>query len=574
MNGTVTIYCKNNSRPYRVSAGANLRTIYAVCKIERAATSDEQSPKPPTAGELLARPLCAKVNNRVQSLLFKCYEDADIEFLYYDDMSGARTYLRTLFLVLSKVVNEHFPDNHINLEHPVSGGYYCTFAKPVIISPQLAEILTFKMNSVIKVSRPVYSFTVRIDDAVDTLKEHGLRDTALLLQSAGPNYATYCQLDDYVDYFYGCLAPSTDYINIFALQAYNDGLLLRVPQQTDPSKLCPAVPQPKLFDAYKRHLELQKAIGINYVGDLNMEIQKGNAGDIVRICEAMQEKHIAKIAEHIAERYRSFGTKIVLISGPSSSGKTTFCKRLQIQLYTNLLNPVGISLDDYYLNRIDTPEDEEGKPDYESLYAIDLPYFKSDLQRLLSGREVELPVFNFETGEREFTGKKIRLGANSVLVLEGIHGLNPELTDCIPPENLFKIYVSALTTISLDRHNYIPTSDNRLIRRIVRDYQFRGYSAKETIAMWQNVRKGEEKWIFPYQENADETFNSAMIYELAALRRYAEPILAKVLERDEEYAEAYRLLRFLRFFNYIPEGELPKASLLREFLGNGDSDFL
>jgi len=308
-------------------------------------------------------------------------------------------------------------------------------------------------------------------------------------------------------------------------------------------------------------------LGVNNVGDLNAVIKQGGAAELIMVCEAMQEKHIARIASNIAEKYRAGGARIVLISGPSSSGKTTFCKRLQIQLKTNLLFPLGISLDDYYLNREDTPLDEEGNYDFESLYAIDLPYFKSDLQKLTAGEEIELPEFNFETGKREYHGKKIRLKDNSVIVLEGIHGLNPELTDTLAPEQLFKVYVSALTTISLDGHNYIPTTDNRMLRRIVRDYQFRGYSAKQTISMWKSVRRGEDKWIFPYQENADETFNSAMIYELAALRRFAEPILSEVPETDVEHAEAYRLLKFLRYFKHISASELPGASLLREFLG-------
>jgi uridine kinase len=283
----------------------------------------------------------------------------------------------------------------------------------------------------------------------------------------------------------------------------------------------------------------------------------------------MQEKHIAQIAYNISESYKNNGTRIVLISGPSSSGKTTFCKRLQIQLITNLLHPSGISLDDYYLDREKTPLDENGKYDFESLYAIDLPYFKKDLLRLLDGEEVLQPSFNFETGKREYRGQKLKMKGNSILILEGIHGLNPELTDYVPEEYLYKVYVSALTTISLDGHNWIPTTDNRLLRRIVRDYQFRGYSAKQTISMWKSVRKGEEKWIFPYQENADDTFNSAMIYELAALRRYAEPVLNEVFENEDEYTEAYRLLRFLKYFNYIQEEELPGTSLLREFLGGG-----
>jgi uridine kinase len=334
-------------------------------------------------------------------------------------------------------------------------------------------------------------------------------------------------------------------------------------------ELNPVILQTKMFDEYKRFFEIQRTVGLNYVGDLNRAISTGRTSEVIMVSEAIQEKRIARIAEKIAARYNHGGVRIVLIAGPSSSGKTTFCKRLQIQLITNLLNPLGISLDDYYVDREDTPRDENGRYDFESLYAIDLPCFKQDLQRLIAGEEIELPSYNFNTGHREYKGNKLKLQDNSVLLLEGIHGLNPELTNTIPPERIFRVYVSALTTILLDGHNRIPTTDNRLLRRIVRDYQFRGYSAKQTISMWPSVRRGEEKWIFPYQENADEMFNSAMLYEFAALRHYAEPILSEVTENEEEHSEAYRLLRFLKYFNFIYENELPGTSLLREFLGGG-----
>ncbi|MDR1813766.1 MAG: nucleoside kinase [Tannerella sp.] len=549
---TIKIYCKNNRTYHEVPIGSDLSEIHRII-----------------SKKLKRRILCARVNNQVKGLTFRCWEPKDIEFLDYTDLSGSRTYLRTLCFILFKVVHDMFPDKQLNLEHPISKGYYCTFTDSTQLKKDVIEKIKNNMRYIIYKDIPFILKTLRTDDAVELFRERNMNDKALLLRTAGMSYASYYELDGYVDYFYGCLTPSAGYIRCFDLIPYASGMLLCVPQIENPNKLYPVVPQNKMFEAYKRYLELQKVIKINNVGDLNVEIQKGNAGKVVTVCEAMQEKHIAKIAEHIAERYNSCGTNIVLISGPSSSGKTTFCKRLQIQLITNLLTPVGISLDDYYLNRADTPLDENGEYDFESLYAIDLPYFKSDLKKLLAGMEVELPVFNFETGERECTGKKIRLRSNSVLVMEGIHALNPELTDSIPSENLFKIYVSALTTISLDGHNYIPTTDNRLLRRIVRDYQFRGYSAKQTISMWKSVRRGEDKWIFPYQENADDTFNSAMIYELASLRRLAEPILNEVLETDEEYAEAYRLLRFLRFFNHIPENEIPTTSLLCEFLGGG-----
>ena len=341
-----------------------------------------------------------------------------------------------------------------------------------------------------------------------------------------------------------------------------------MPRLDKPDEIEPIIKQDKMFNAYKEHLTLQRTVGLNNVGDLNIAIQKGMAQEIVLVSEAMQEKQVAKIAEEIASRYHD-GVRIVLISGPSSSGKTTFCKRLEVQLITNLIHPIGISLDDYFLNREDTPLDENGEYDFESLYALDLPYLNQDIKKLLAGEEIDLPSFNFETGKRIYKGRRLRMYDNSILIMEGIHGLNPELTSFIDDHYKYRIYVSVLTTISLDNHNWIPTTDNRLLRRIIRDYRFRGYSAEQTIQRWPSVRAGEDKWIFPFQENADAMFNSAMLYELAALRKYAEPILSEVMENSPANAEAYRLLRFLKYFNYLNEGALPGTSLLREFLGGG-----
>jgi uridine kinase len=514
------------------------------------------------------RTLCARVNNRVESLDFRCWQPKDLEFIDYTDMSGYRVYIRSLCFILAKVVNDLFPDKQFNIEHSVSKGYYCTLEGDDKIPRETALLIKQRITEIINSDVKFNLKNVRTVDAVKLFCDRNMNDKALLLETSGMTYTSYYEFDGYIDYFYGSLTPSAGYISLFDVIPFADGLLLRVPQQENNSELYPVIKQDKMFDAYKRFLTLQRAIGINNVGDLNLEIQKGHVQEIIMVSEAMQEKYIASIASRIADNFKS-GVRVALISGPSSSGKTTFCKRLQIQLVTNLLHPLGISLDDYYVNREDTPKDENGDYDFESLYAIDLPYFKRDIKRLIDGEEIELPHFNFEKGIREYRGDKLKMKKNSILLLEGIHGLNPELTDTLPSECLFKIYVSALTTISLDGHNWIPTTDNRLLRRIVRDYQFRGYSAKQTISMWQSVRKGEDKWIFPYQENADETFNSAMIYELAAFRRLAEPILNEVLEYEKEYSEAYRLLRFLKYFNFIKEEELPGTSLLREFLGGG-----
>lgn len=541
----------------------NLRLFPSRTPLEVLPGSTLEALYPLSGANLPGGALCAHVNNRVQGLDFVCREPADVEFLPYAHQSGARTYLRTLCFILFKSVHTLFPDRAFNLEHPIAKGYYCAFADRTPLSHTDVQRIKESMQRIIDLNLPFRRYTVPADEAVTLFNNAGMLDKALLIQTSGLVYATYFELDGYIDYFYGALAPSSGYVKLFDVIPFANGLLLRVPQADDHTTLCPVVEQPKMFDAYKRHLELQQAIGVNNVADLNQAIQNGKASQIVSVCEAMQEKHIARIAETIAER----NAKLVLISGPSSSGKTTFCRRLQIQLVTNLLAPVGISLDDYYVNRDDTPRDVNGNYDFESLYAIDLDYFRNDLLRLVNGEEIQLPTYNFETGKREYRGNSIALRGNSVIVIEGIHGLNPELTDSIPDSRIFRIYVSALTTISIDGHNYIPTTDNRMLRRIVRDYRSRGYSAQQTIAMWNSVRRGEEQWIFPFQENADATFNSAMIYELAALRRFAEPVLNRTLEAQPEYAEAYRLLKFLRYFNYLPDREIPPASLLREFVG-------
>jgi uridine kinase len=552
MTQYITIYCKNN-RVYReVNIGSSLSEIY------------------PAAGSPLKyRPLCARVNNRVKSLTYRCWKSKDIEFVDYTDMSGFRAYLRSLCFILSKAVNDLFPGRTFNLEHPVSRGYYCEFADREKIPGDVIAGIKKRMGEIIASDTPFCLNTVRTADAVKLFRERGMDDKALLLETAGMPYASYYELDGYTDYFYGCLTPSAGYIHLFDVIPCAEGLLLRVPQFENPDELYPVVRQDKMFAAYKHFITLQRTLGLENVGDLNRAIRSGRVGEVIMVSEAVQEKNIASVADEIAGRYDREGVRIVLISGPSSSGKTTFTKRLEIQLMTNFLHPLAISLDDYYVNREDTPLDENGNYDFESLYAIELPYFKKDLQCLIEGGEIAVPSYNFETGKREYRGKKLKMQQNSILLLEGIHCLNPELTDNIPQERVYRVYVSALTTISLDGHNWIPTTDNRLLRRIVRDYQFRGSGAKQTISMWPAVRRGEDKWIFPYQENADRTFNSAMIYELAALRRQAESVLNEVPEVEEEYAEAYRLLRFLKYFNYIPGEELPGTSLLREFLGGG-----
>lgn len=551
MSETITIYCKNNNTYKDVPIGSSLLDIYTA-----------------VGAPLRYRPMNAQVNNKTESLNFRCWQPKDIEFIDYTQLSGLRTYVRSLCHIFSKAVYDIWPTATLNLEHPVSKGYYCVIHNGKNIDLETIEKIKKRMWELIDADLPFLHKSVRTVDAAVLFRERGMNDKARLIETAGLPYTSYYELEGYINFFYGCLTPSTGYIQLFDLEPYMDGVLLRIPKQTDPMELQPVIKQDKMFEAYKEHLTLQRTVGLDNVGDLNLAIEKGRSQDIILVSEAMQEKQVAKIAEKIADGYKE-GIRIVLISGPSSSGKTTFCKRLQVQLTTNLLHPVGISLDDYFLNREDTPKDEHGEYDFESLYALDLPYFNKDLKKLLSGEEIELPSFNFESGRRIFKGKKLKLRENSILVIEGIHALNPELTEFIDDKYKYRVYVSVLTSISLDNHNWIPTTDNRLLRRIIRDYCFRGYSAEDTINRWPSVRRGEDKWIFPYQENADAMFNSAMLYELAALRKYAEPILAQVPESNKANAEAYRLLRFLRYFNYIPTEELPGTSLLREFLGGG-----
>lgn len=553
MSETITIYCKNNNTYTEVPIGSSLLEIY-----------------PLVGAPLRSRPMNAQVNNKTEGLTYRCWQPKDVEYIDYSQASGMRTYVRSLCHIFSKAVNDILPSATLNLEHSISKGYYCVIhnGQQHIDETAIGQIKN-RMREIIDADLPFRLKTVHTSEAVKLFRERKMDDKAQLIECTGMPYTSYYELDGYINYFYGCLTPSTGYIHLFDIVPYFNGVLLRVPQRDNLAELEPIIRQDKMFQVYKEHLTLQQTLGMNNVGDLNMALEKGFASEVIMVSEAIQEKQVAKIAEEIATRYQE-GVRIVLISGPSSSGKTTFCKRLQIQLITNLIRPVGLSLDDYFLNREDTPKDESGDYDFESLYALDLPYFNQELQKLLAGEEIDMPTFDFGTGRRVFKGKKLKMHENSILVIEGIHALNPELTAMIEDRYKYKVYVSVLTSISLDNHNWIPTTDNRLLRRIIRDYRFRGYSAKDTIARWASVRRGEDKWIFPYQENADAMFNSAMLYELAALRKSAEPILREVRECDPENVEAYRLLRFLRYFHYLSDEKLPGTSLLREFLGGGN----
>ena len=549
MNNLIKIYCKNTQTFQDFEAGISLLEIFEAMKIK------------------LSNPLAgARVNNISRSLTYQCYSPKDVEFIDICDPSGMRSYVRSLCCILSKAVNDLFPQGKLYIEHPVSKGYYCELDIDSKITPEIAESLKRRMQEIIEEDLPFESHSGHTQDVVTLFRNNNMEDKALLLESLGKIYCRYNLLGSHIDYYYGALLPSTRFVYLFGLEKYGDGLLIRVPNIQKPDELLPVIKQDKMMEAFHEYLTYQKAIGMRNVGDLNLAHKEGSIFDLVKVSEALQERKITQIADEITRRFQN-GVKIVLISGPSSAGKTTFCKRLKIELMVNTLRPISISLDDYYVNRVNTPLDENGEYDFESLYAIDLKTFNEDLRKILNGEEVALPTYDFTRGERVYKGNTVQLKENSLLVMEGIHALNPQLLPDIDPAIAYKIYVSALTTISLDDHNWIPTTDNRLLRRIVRDYQFRNYSAKETIARWQSVRRGEDLWIFPYQEEADAMFNSAMIYEFAALRRLAEPVLSQVSPIDSEYSEAYRLLKFLQYFKYIDVDELPNTSLLREFLG-------
>lgn len=467
-------------------------------------------------------------------------------------------------MVLCKAVKDLYPEGHVDIDIPVSNGYYCDMKINEEITFEVADRIRHRMQEIIDAKMPIRRFECATEEAIDIFTELGTMSKVKLLKSTGSLYTTYYDIDGYKDYYYGSLLTNTSQLTLFGLEKYYDGLLLRIPSLKDPSKLGDLIHQDKMFEIFREHHHWQDLLGLRTIGDLNGAVSKGKASDLINLSEALQEKKISKIADEIASRKN---VKMVLIAGPSSSGKTTSCKRLSIQLLTNGIKPVPVSLDDYFIDREKTPKDDKGEYDYESLYALNIPLLNQQLNDLFAGKEVELPKYNFQTGKSEKSGKKLKMGENDVLVVEGIHALNPELTSQIPDEQIFRVYASAFTTILLDSHNYVPTTDNRLLRRIIRDYKYRGVSAQETIRRWPSVRAGENKWIFPYQENADAMFNTAMLFELAVIKSQAEPLLETVPENCEEYSEAYRLLKFLKYIKPIPNRQVPPTSLLREFLG-------
>ncbi len=547
MKQMLLIRCKNNKKVLKVNVGSTLSEVFSASELK-----------------MDHGPVCARVNNKVQGMHYRLYNDKDVEFLDMRSGSGSRTYTRTLFFICCKAINDLYGNVEVRIDIPVSKGYYVHVNLGRDITADDVARIRCRMQEIIDADTPIRRRMVTAEEAIRLFSEKGDMSKVKLLKGQGKLYTVYYQIDDFIDYFYGALLTSTSEVYLFDLVAYSDGMLLRVPSREDPGQLCPMPRQQKMFDVFKEHHEWQNIIGLRTVGDLNDAVDKGFATDIINVNEALQEKKIARIADQIAARH---DVKLVLLAGPSSSGKTTTCKRLSIQLLTCGLKPLQISLDDYYIDRDKTPLDANGEYDYESIHALNIDLINEQFNALFKGEEIELPRYNFQTGKSEKSGKRLKLGPNDIVVVEGIHALNPELTAQIPEQQKFRVYVSALTTILLDEHNYIPTTDNRLLRRIIRDYKYRGVSAQESIHRWPSVRAGEERWIFPYQENADAMFNSAMLYELAVIKQQAEPLLEQVPENCEEYAEAHRLLKFLRYFHAISYRQLAPTSLLREFLG-------
>ena len=547
MKQKIQIRCKNNKKSQKVEIGSTLFDVFSSFDLKM------------THG-----PVSARVNNKVEGMHYRVYNSKDVEFLDMNSASGSRAYTRTLFFVLCKAVQDIYPNTDVVIDIPVSNGFYVDIrlGRPVV--DEDVNILRRRMQEIIDSKMPIRRFTVPTEEAIALFQEKGDVEKVKLLRTSGSIYTTYYKIGEYVDYYYGTLLTNTSQLYLFGLEKYYDGMLLRIPSVSNPDELGEMTRQDKMFDIFKEHHRWQEILGIRTVGDFNQAIDAGHATDIINISEALQEKKLAKIAEEIATRK---GVKLVLLAGPSSSGKTTSCKRLSIQLAVNGLKPLQISLDDYFVDRDKTPKDENGEFDFESIYALNLDLLNDQFNALFRGEEVELPKYDFPSGKSVKSGKKLKLEPNNVLVVEGIHALNPELTAHVPEEQIFRVYASALTTILLDNHNYIPTTDNRLLRRIIRDYKYRGVSAQETIRRWPSVRSGENKWIFPFQENADAMLNTAMLYELSVLKMQAEPLLQQVPENCEEFAEAYRLLKFLKYFKGIPYNNLPPTSLLREFLG-------
>ena len=550
------IRCKNNNITKSFVEGTSLLEVY------QEFADELQMPYPVVS---------AKVNNTSQGLKFRLYQNRDVEFLDAREGSGRRVYVRSLCFVLYKAATDLFAGCKLFIEHPLSRGYYCNFKKRnnEPLTDADVEAISQRMQEIIDLDMPFRRTEATTEEAIRVFADRGFADKVKLLETSGQIYTDYYTLGDTVDYYYGPLVPSAGFLKVWGLERYADGLLLRVPDHNDPSHLAEMVPMPRTFEVFAEKVHWDIIMRLSNAGDVNKAILRGYASELIQVSEALQEKKIVKIAEEIERRFHAEKDpiRIVLITGPSSSGKTTFCKRLSVQLLACGLRPMSFSTDDYFVNRVDTPLLPDGQYDFDNIKAVDCQLLDDHLTRLMKGERVEVPEYNFTTGKREFNGKRLKLSGDSVLILEGIHALNPLLTEKIPDSAKFKVYVSALTSVSLDDHNWIPTRDNRLLRRIIRDYNKGAFTARETISQWRNVCEAEEKWIFPFQETADVMFNSALNIEFAVLRTHAEVILTSVPRNCPEYSEAHRLLKFIHYFIPVSDKEIPPTSIMREFVG-------
>ena len=550
------IRCKNNNVTKSFPEGTSLLDVY------QEFADDIKLPYPVVS---------AKVNNASQGLKFRLYQNRDVEFLDARAGSGHRVYVRSLCFVLYKATQDVFPGSKLFIEHTLSRGYYCNFKKKnnEALSEGDVERIRERMSEIVNLDMPFRRTEATNEETIRVFAERGFADKVKLLETSGQIYSDYYTLGDTADYYYGPLVPSAGYLKVFGLEPYHDGMLLRVPDWYNPSILAEKVDMPKTYSMFAEKTRWDIIMRLSNAGDVNKAVLKGHASQLIQVSEALQEKKIVQIAEEIDRRFHAEENpvRIVLITGPSSSGKTTFCKRLSIQLLACGLRPLSFSTDDYFVNRVDTPKLPNGDYDFDNIEAVDYDLLEEHLTRLMDGERVEIPEYNFSTGKREWNGKKIKLAGDTVLIIEGIHALNPLLTQKIDDSLKYKIYISALTSISLDDHNWIPVRDNRLLRRIIRDYNKGAFTAQQTIAQWKNVCEAEDKWIFPYQETADAMFNSALNIEFAVLRTHAEIILASVPRNCPEYAEAHRLLKFIHFFLPVSDKEIPPTSIMREFVG-------
>ena len=558
------IRCKNNGITKSFAEGVSLLDVY------QEFADDIQLPYPVVS---------AKVNNTSQGLKFRLFQNRDVEFLDAREGSGHRVYVRSLSFVLYKATQDLFPGSKLFIEHSLCRGYYCNFKKKPTPNPSPREgnlvtdsdvdAIKARMQEIIDLDMPFRRTESTTEEAIRVFSERGFSDKVKLLETSGQIYSDYYTLGDTVDYYYGPLVPSAGYLQVWGLERYEDGLLLRVPDWNCPDRLAEKVEQPKTFEMFAEKTRWDIIMRLSNAGDVNKAIMRGHASELIQVSEALQEKKIVQIAEEIDRRFHreQDPVRLVLITGPSSSGKTTFCKRLSVQLLACGLRPVSFSTDDYFVNRVDTPKLPNGDYDFDNIETVDYKLLEDHLSRLMNGERVEVPEYNFVTGEREYKGKKLKLGSDTVLIIEGIHALNPLLTKKISDSLKYKIYISALTSISLDDHNWIPVRDNRLLRRIIRDYNKGAYTAQQTISQWKNVCEAEDQWIFPYQETADVMFNSALNIEFAVLRTHAEIILSSVPKNCPEYSEAHRLLKFIHFFLPVSDQEIPPTSIMREFVG-------